>query len=133
MPVQEGLFTMPGDTSEESELIGSKCKVCGEVFFPQQPMCANCCQPTTEEIRLSRKGKLYSYSAVRNKPPGDYRGTIPFCVGIVELPEGIRIPTLLTEDDISKLLVGMNVALVLEVLFVDDEGNEIIGFKFKPC
>lgn len=132
IPAQEGLFRMPGEPQDEPQLFGSRCKTCGEVFFPRQEMCANCCTPSTEEVVLSKTGMLYSYTAVRHQPPGDYRGPLPFSVGTVELPEGLRITGPLTEPDLAKLKVGMKVELVIDTLFGDSEGNELVGFKFKP-
>ena len=38
----------------------------------------------------------------------------------------------LTESDPDKLKVGMDMMLIIDKMFEDEEGNEIIGFKFKP-
>ena len=86
-----------------------------------------------EEMLLSPKGKLYSFTNVNHAvPEGYYRGPIPYGAGLVDLPEGVRIHTHLTESDPEKLRVGMEMALVIDKLFDDDEGTEVIGFKFKP-
>ena len=132
VPVQEGLFTMPTLPGESSCLLGSRCKVCGEAFFPRQSMCANCCAETCEPIVLSTRGVLFSYTNVNHPVPGGYKGKIPFGVGTVDLPEGVRVTTRLTEHDTSKLRKGMEVEMVLEPLFEDEEGNELVGFSFRP-
>jgi uncharacterized protein len=129
--VGEGLFIRPKSPSEEPHLLGSKCKKCGEVTFPKQPWCANC-GGEGEEIVLSSRGKLYSFSNVNNPPPEGYKGPIPYGVGMVEVPEGVRIMSYLTEWDPEKLKAGMDMALVIEKLFDDDDGNAVIGFKFRP-
>ncbi|MBI2917608.1 MAG: Zn-ribbon domain-containing OB-fold protein [Chloroflexi bacterium] len=132
VPVQEGLFSMPAGPGESARLLGSRCKVCGEAFFPAQAMCANCCTETTEPVVLGTRGKLFSYTNVNHAVPGGYKGKIPFGVGTVDLPEGVRVTTRLTEHDTSKLRKGMEVELVLEPLFEDEQGNELVGFAFKP-
>jgi len=130
--VGDGLFTIPSSSSEKPQLIGSKCKVCGEVVFPQQDMCPNCCSEDVKELPLNPNGKLYSFTNVNNPVPGGYKGPIPYGVGTIELPDGVRVTGLLTEYDPKKIKPGMTMELVIEKLFDDDEGNEVIGFRFKP-
>lgn len=133
VPVEQGLFTWPSD---DPRLIGSKCGDCGEVVFPAQPMCPNCCTRTTEELLLSKRGKLYSYAIQRARPPSpSYRGGDPFLpygVGEVELPEGVIITSVLAESDPEKLKIGMDMELVVDRFFGDEAGNEVVSFKFKP-
>ena len=127
--VGEGLFTHPQSPSEAPRLIGSKCKNCGEVTFPKQPWCANC-GGDAEELLLSTKGKLFSFTNVNNPVPEGYMGPIPYGVGVVEV-DGVRIMSYITEPDPKKLKIGMDMALVIESLFDDDEGNKVIGFKWR--
>jgi uncharacterized protein len=128
--VGEGLFVRPKSPSEKPHLIGSKCKKCGEVTFPKQPWCANC-GGECEELLLSSGGKLYSFSNVNNPVPEGYKGPIPYGVGSVEV-DGVRIMCNITEPDPAKLKIDMDMELVVGSLFVDDDGNDVIGFQFRP-
>ena len=130
--VEEGLFEIPSSPSDEPHLIGSKCKDCEEVVFPKQMGCPNCCSEDVEELLLGPRGTLYSFTNVNHPVPEGYKGPIPYGVGLVDLPEGARVEAYLTESDPGKLEVGMNMMLVIDKLFEDEEGNEVIGFKFKP-
>ena len=127
--VGEGLFVRPQSPSEEPHLIGSKCINCGEVTFPKQLWCANC-GGEAEELLLSARGKLYSFTNVNNAVPEGYKGPIPYGVGVVEV-DGVRVMSYLTESDPEKLRIGMDMAMVVESLFVDAEGNSVIGFKWR--
>lgn len=127
--VGEGLFVQPQSPLEGPHLIGSKCKNCGEVTFPKQLWCANC-GGDAEELLLSSKGKLYSFSNVNNPVPEGYKGPIPYGVGVVEV-DGVRVMSYITEHDPARLKIGMDMELVIESLFVDDEGNNVIGFKWR--
>ncbi|WP_024333775.1 Zn-ribbon domain-containing OB-fold protein [Desulfotignum balticum] len=127
--VGDGLFVPPQSPSQEPHLIGSKCNNCGEVTFPKQPWCANC-GGDAEELLLSSRGKLYSFSNVNNPVPEGYKGPIPYGVGVVEV-DGVRVMSYITEHDPGKLKIGMDMKLVIEPLFVDDEGNNVIGFKWR--
>ena len=130
--VEEGLFTIPSSPSDEPHLIVSKCQNCGEVVFPKQTGCPNCCSENVEETLIGPKGKLYSFTNVNHPVPEGYKGPIPFGVGMVDMPEGVRVEAHLTEHDPEKLKVGMDMVLIIDKMFDDEEGKEVIGFKFKP-
>jgi uncharacterized OB-fold protein len=130
VPIKEGLFEFLEDGAH---LIGSRCRECGEVTFPANAFCPQCCAETTANVPLSRRGILYSFTVQRFRPPPPYRGPEPFApygVGMIELPEGLRVTAVLEEDDPARLRVGMEMELVITGFFEDDEGNEVLGYKF---
>jgi len=134
IPIKQGLWTTPSSPGEQPQLIASKCLQCGELYFPRKVdrRCVYCQQENLEDVKLSRRGKLYSFTVVMQEPGGGYyKGPVPYAYGCVDLPEGIRIVSLLTESDPEKLEVGMDVEMVVEKL-CDDEGNVVTTFKFKP-
>ncbi len=133
-PIAEGLFTWP---AEQPQLIASRCLDCGEVTFPRQSSCPACTADATEEILLSRRGKLWTWTVQRFPPPappfvGDRESFVPFGVGYVELPEGIRVEGRLTENDPGALEIGMDMELVIEKFAEDEEGHELMTFAFQP-
>jgi len=131
LSINEKLLKLPSP-EEEPHLLGVKCKSCGELFFPKRNRCTNCFAEEIEEVALSKKGKIYTYTIVHNATPG-YTGPVPYGVGAVELPEGIVILSPLTQFNFDKLKIGMDVELVLEKLYEDEKGNEVISYKFRPC
>lgn len=134
IPVKEGLLTSLLSQPERVRLVGSKCRDCGEVSLGRQVNCLNCSGENMEEIALSNKGKLWTYSIIRYRPPGDYKGPepfIPFGLGLVELPDGIRVLSPI-ECDIEKIKVGMDLVLKVYELYQDKDGNSVMAFKFKP-
>lgn len=127
VPVKAGLFTWP---SEHPQLIVAKCSVCGEMVFPKQAYCPECCTETMEEVTVSSKGKLKSFTGMAAPPPG-FKGTVPYTVGIVEFPEGIRILGVTTEKTVAGLTAGMDVEVIIDTAFVEDD-KEYVTFKYKP-
>lgn len=136
VPIREGLWTNPLNTAETPQLIGSRCKGCGEVYFPKKTrgICLNCQQSGLEDILLSRRGKIYSFTVVmQSRPqPAPYKGPVPYALAWVELPEGVRFETLLTDCNFDTLHIGMDAELVIKKLYEDEEGNEVLCYKFKP-
>ena len=134
IPVVEGLFSWPSD---KPQLIGTRCLSCGSYFFPKKVTCNNpdCKEKKVEQVLLSRRGKLYSYTVQYYPPPPPFKYSEPFTaygIGLVELPEGIRIASMLTTGDVNEISIGMDVELVVEKQYEDDEGNEVVTYKFKP-
>ena len=133
--VKEDFFSKPLYPLENVCLMGTRCRECGEVLLGEAIACQLCQSQNVESISLSRTGKLYSYTINWNPPPGDYKGPEPFqpyAVGLVELPEGIRIMSVLTDCDFDKLSVNMDLELSIEELYKDEEGNTVVTYKFRP-
>jgi len=133
IPVRKDLWIV--DSSQgKVRLLGSKCKQCGEVFFPKknEGVCTHCQHEEFIEITLSPRGKIYSYSVVNIRPPEYYKGEVPYALGFVDLPEGIQIETLFTQCDYDELAVDLEVEMILDTLHIDEEGNEVICYKFRP-
>ena len=130
------LFTWPSD---DPRLIATKCKSCGYCAFPKNFTCGNpsCKNKDVEDILLSKRGKLWSWSTQYYKPPPPFMAPepyIPFTVGLAEFPEGIKVLGMMTgcDDPDTDLKIDMAVEVVSEKLFVDEDGNDVIGWKFRP-
>lgn len=133
-PVVEGLFTWP---AEAPNLIGGKCDSCSSYCFPKfsnihKPGCR---MRQVKEVLLSRRGRLDSYTIQYYPPPPPFVPTdpfVPYAVGLVALPEGISVLGILTGCNIHALKVNIDVELVVEKLYEDEQGNEALSWKFRP-
>ena len=127
--IEEGWFN---DSPEGVVLVGTRCEACGKVSFPKKKVCPNCFDGELKEVPLSKKGKLHSYALSVMGPPEMEK---PYMMGFIDLPEGIKLYSLLTEcqpwDEVLK--IDMDMEMVIEKIKEDQEGNEIIGYKFKPA
>ena len=135
IPAVEGFFTMP---PEEPHLIGTKCNSCGDYFFPRVESCRNpYCSKTepVEDVLLSRKGKLYSFTVNFYPPPIFHLPDpfVPYANGLIELPEGIRVTTMIGPGyNQGNLKVGMEMEMTIDKLYEDKEGNEVVSWRFLP-
>jgi uncharacterized OB-fold protein len=97
--------------------------------------CEQCQSDNLEDIELSRRGKLYSYSIMYYPAPPPYKPPdpfVPYGLGWIELPEGLTVLSHLTENDPNKLHVGMEMELIVDKLGNDEAGNEVMYYKFRP-
>lgn len=134
VPIRDGLFTMPSSPDELPSLIGTKCKECNEVFFRpiRDGACPNCYAiDSMEETLLSRVGTLDSYTVVHQAPQG-WEGPVPYGVATIMLPEPVFVEAALAECDLTGLRIGLEMELVIETVYNDEEGNEVQGYKFRP-
>lgn len=131
-PFKEGMWI--SKSNGEYRLVGSKCKHCNELYFPKKytNICVHCQENKLEEIELGPYGTIHSFSAAMQPPAGGfYAGKVPYCYGLVDLDEGVRVQTHL-EGNYDKLEIDMKVQLVIKKLCVDSEGNELEFFSFEP-
>lgn len=133
-PVREGLLSSPLDDLSTVTLLGSRCGDCGETALGASPTCQNCGSGALATLPLSRKGTLWTFTVVRHKPPGDYRVLdpfVPFGLGLVELPEGIRVVARLGTN-LGALRIGQ--AVIFKPMLIEGgENEELIGFEYVPA
>ena len=119
---------------EEPYLEGHKCSKCGSVFLGERNVCSNCfSRDTMEPIKLSNKGKLYSYSIVFRSFPGI---DVPYISAIVDLEGGGTVKGNLIDcdPDPEKIKFDMPVEVVFGDALgrKDSEGNSYTSYFFKP-
>ena len=134
-PVLDGMWTEKSKNKRHNKLIGSQCDDCKEIYFPRKKngICTYCQSRNLVNKYLSTQGKIYSYTIVQQKPPEFYIGEVPYAIGFVELPEGIRIRTHFTDWDVENLRTGMDVKLVFKTIGKNDSGQDVISYMFSPC
>lgn len=131
VPLIEGLFTWPAD---QPRLLASRCKKCGVFAFPISPCCTNpdCVKDkeNVEVVELSHRARLHTWTQqiYPPAPPFKMEPFHPFAIGMLDLPEGLRILGMLTTD---KVKIGMEMEMTTRKLFEDNE-NEYLTWAWKP-
>ncbi len=136
VPAIEGWFSLD---PEKPHLLGSRCRSCKSYFFPRETLfCRNpgCAGREFEEGPLRRSGKIWSFTNNCYQPPQPYVSPepfVPYAIAAVELDQEkmVVLGQVAAGTDVSQLKVGMDVELVLEKLFEDEE-SEYIVWKWKP-
>lgn len=126
--IQPGLFT----EGPEPRLVAGTCGACGERHFPVADFCPYCSADAITQTEVGGVGTVYLHTVVNAAPPG-YEGPVPYGFGLVDLPEGLRVVSRLVADDLSDLRSGLPVRLVLEPLYQDDEGNDVLSWAYAPA
>jgi uncharacterized OB-fold protein len=94
------------DYLEKGKLMGTRCRVCGMVFFPPRADCYGCLSSDMEWFEVAGTGKLVSWSTLRYAPVG-FEGDLPYSIALLDYGDYKvfgRIAGDLTDDDLK---VGM--------------------------
>jgi len=137
LPAVDGWWSL--DDSGVPNLIGAKCPQCGTyVFPPRENNCPNpgCSADELEQVRLSRRGTLWSYTENRYQPPPPYPQQAqfePFAVAAVQLAdEGLIVLGKVVEGTLAAdMKVGMEMELTTMALYVDDDGIEHTVYAWR--
>ena len=72
--IRDGLLCGPLSQLAQVRLAGSKCTNCGETSLGTVKICPNCGRDSVQNIALGNRGVLWSFTIVRHRPPGNYKG-----------------------------------------------------------
>ncbi|MCD6229179.1 MAG: Zn-ribbon domain-containing OB-fold protein [Candidatus Diapherotrites archaeon] len=111
-------------------LIGTKCKTCGQAFFPPRKNCPKCRRKgQIEELKFSGNGKVFSHSVV-HAPPEGFENQVPYIISLVELEEGPLVTAQIVDCEPSEIQIGTKVKKVFRRV---SEGGKsgIINYGYK--
>ena len=134
-PIAENLFT---ETKDGPRLIGSKCARCQTIVFPKATGCARCGNDQLADHLLASHGTLFTFTTQQFLPKEPYTGPeteedfTGYALGYVELPDEVIVETRLTESDLTRLTIGMEMELVLVPFRTDPDGVDVMTYAFAP-
>ena len=114
-------------------LVGEVCPHCDAKIFPPRDVCPHCGGEARTQYAFSGKGKIYSYTIMRDAPAG-YEENIPYTVAVVALDEGPMVTAQLTDLGEQPVEIGMPVEMVTRKIRQDgdERGMLVYGYKFRP-
>jgi uncharacterized protein len=135
VPAIEGWFTMDA----EPHLLGLRDPGSGSYFFPKDVAISAVpgrAGAPLEEVPLSRTGRLWSYTTNHYQPPDPYVSPdpfVPYTVAAVELADErmVVLGQLAPGVDPERLELGMEMELVLDTLFEDEQAEHVV-WKWRP-
>jgi uncharacterized OB-fold protein/acyl dehydratase len=113
------------DACNNKELRIQSCNECTNLQHPPAVRCLSCGSASLNSVVATGKGSLHSWAIAHypQVPAFDY----PLVVGLVELEEGVRLVSNITDVESGELEIGMP----LEVHWLDVD-NEFTLHQFKP-
>jgi len=96
---------------QKGKLMGTRCKKCGEIYFPPRADCLNCMDDKFEWVEYSCKGTLNSYTTIHAAPKG-FDDIAPYTLGIVDLKEGGRLLAWIGDIPKNEIKIGMEIKVI---------------------
>ena len=103
--------------TKEKKFMLAYCSPCDRKWFPPFPACSQCGTMEIEYAEIEGKGEIYTYNVVVQPILGHMVPAVPYCVAIVELPDGTnpdgsktRVPALMRDPE-EDIAIGLPVEL----------------------
>ena len=113
-------------------LEASRFKKSGKTYFPPRKVDPETGDTESETVRLPDTGKLLTYTVIR-VAPSMWSDEGPYAMGIAELTNGTHLMAQITDCDVEKVKIGMEVRI--EFRRIQTEGHSGVisyGYKFVP-
>ncbi|MGD8414332.1 MAG: Zn-ribbon domain-containing OB-fold protein [Candidatus Latescibacterota bacterium] len=110
-------------------LEAGKCTGCGKVFFPPRLICDKCRGEQFEAVTLPSDGKLVTFTAI-HVPASNFKDEAPIAYAVVELEDGTRISSQVTDCSPDDLKAGDPVRLEFRRVQHDGESG-ILCYGYK--
>lgn len=116
-------------------LAGSRCAECGIALWGVRRRCENCSSQQVATEAFERTGTVHTYTVQRYAPPKPHALPEPWVarpVAWVDLDgKGPRVlaPVACAAD---AMRIGMRVRLACQVGHVDEQGREVVTYRFVP-
>ncbi len=98
------------EATTRGELLVQECPSCGTRQFYPRALCKMCAK-TPEWLKTAGRGKVHTFSIVRQNGNEPFKQWLPYAVVVVELEEGPRIMGNLVGSDVDDVHIGMEVSV----------------------
>ena len=125
----DGELTAPfWEAARRHELIIPRCTRCNFYFWYPRQECPRCLQPGWQWEPAVGKGRLHTFTVVRQPANPAFTDDVPYAYAVIQLDEGPRIVSNMVQCDVEDLKVDMRVEAVF-----DDVSPEWTLVKFRPA
>ena len=115
------------DATKERRLTVQHCVACDRLVFYPREFCPHCLSSEMEWVEVGGKGRVHTYTVIRQAAHPYFQEQVPYLYGVVELDEGPRMYTNFLMD-IDAIEVGQRV----EAVFTDISDDYTI-VQWKPA
>lgn len=114
------------EACRERRLTVQQCTACGSRRFPPIGICHVCRSWEHTWVEVG-DGTVYSWVVVRHSPIESLHQALPYVVAVIDLGDGVRMPTQLVGVEPDEVEAGMAV----QVVWQEIEGGMVLPF-FTP-
>jgi uncharacterized protein len=127
LPVITDLNRPFWEATKQGELRVQQCSDCHFIRYPINPVCTSCLSPRFEWLKLAGSGTVFSTVVYHHVFSQAFRDDVPYNVSIVQLDEGIRMWSNVTDVPADSVKVGDRVTV-----WFDRVNDEVTVPRFRP-
>ena len=116
------------EATKQHELILPHCNACSHTFFYPRETCPNCLSDDLGWVQASGKGRVHTFTIIRQPANAAFHEDIPYIYSMIELEEGPRMITNVVECGVEDVKINMPVTVVF-----DDVTPDVTLPKFRPA
>ena len=122
----------------ERKLMGVRCSACGQLYLPPRAICPRCHSDDMAWTELSGQGRLATFTAIYIAPTlmldEGYDRDRPYCTGIVETQEGVKISARILgvdPSDTASIQIGAPLAVTFVPHGEDERARLVLAFRVQ--
>ena len=126
VPFHEELSKPFWEGTKKHKIMMPICKTCSIIFFYPREACPNCTSMDLDWTEVSGKGKVYSYTRVRQAVHPSFQSEHGHIYAIIEIDEGPKLPSNIVGCAPEDVFIGMEVSAIFE-----DMNDDYTLLKFQ--
>lgn len=127
-PEHEELTRPFWEAAKRHELVIPRCRICNRYFWYPREVCPHCLRVDWEWTRVSGRGRLHTFTVVRQPLNPAFADDVPYAYAIVQLEEGVRLISNIVDCAIPDDLA---IDMTVEAAY-DDVSDDWTLVKFRP-
>ena len=112
----------------QGKLMIQRCGSCGHYQFYPRLVCTSCMSTPVEWARASGRGKVVSFTIVRQAISQAYAAEVPYVIALIQLDEGPTMMSNVIDCDPEQVKIGMPVEVTFETW-----SEDLTVPKFTVC
>ncbi len=128
LPVPSGDSLSYWEGCREGKLLLQRCNQCKRFRFYPRFLCPYCSSSAFEWVPASGNGVVHAVTVVFRAPSKAFAQDCPYVIALVELEEGVRMMSNVTDCAPEAVVIGMPVQV-----YFDPVTPEIALPKFRPA
>lgn len=115
------------EAAKRHKLVCQRCTQCSNWIFYPREQCPACFSTDLEWAPLTGGGRVFAFTIVNQPAHAAFEPDVPYAYAIVQLDEGLRIPTNIVGCPLDEIQVDMPVSVAFE-----DVSPDWTLVKFRP-
>ncbi len=99
------------EACNQSKFLIQQCRACGRPQYHYRALCCHCWSDDVADVPIEGSGTLWTFSVVNKNLTPAFAGWGRYAVGVVEVPEGVKIVSRIEAADLDTLIIGTPVRL----------------------